>query len=99
MSAYVAAREVDPTNEYILGNIGLTHMKKGNYEKCVEFTKLALDRVQGFMNDTKMFSKDNRFEVKLLLRRAASLEKIGEIEGAKKDLDRCVQLEPNNKEA
>jgi len=32
------------------------------------------------MNDTRAFSKDNRFEVKLLLRRATAYEQLDKIE-------------------
>lgn len=39
------------------------------------------------MNDTKEFSRDNRLEVKLLLRRGKSYEMLGELEQAKNDLD------------
>lgn len=48
------------------------------------------------MNDTKSFATDNKFEVKLLLRRASCLDKQGDIQQAKKDLDDCARLEPQN---
>ena len=51
------------------------------------------------MNDTKSFSRDNRLEVKILLRRGKSFECIGEIEKAKSDLDRAIILDPQNGEA
>ena len=46
------------------------------------------------MNDTRAFNSDNRFEVKLLLRRSTAYERLNDIESAKKDLDKCVELEP-----
>jgi hypothetical protein len=42
-------------------------MKWNDYANCVEFTNRALERIDGFMNDTKAFSSDNRLEAKLLL--------------------------------
>jgi tetratricopeptide (TPR) repeat protein len=99
MGKYEEANRVDHSNEYVLGNIGLVHLKKREYQECVDMTSQALDRIEGFMNDTRAFSKDNRFEVKLLLRRATAYERLGQIELAKKDLDTCVRLEPQNKEA
>mmetsp|Transcript_2186 Transcript_2186/g.1522 ORF Transcript_2186/g.1522 Transcript_2186/m.1522 type:complete len:118 (-) Transcript_2186:348-701(-) len=51
------------------------------------------------MNDTNSFSRDNKLEVKLLLRRGKSFEMQGEYEKAKADLDRTLRLEPQNGEA
>jgi len=46
------------------------------------------------MNETRSFQKDNRLEVKVLLRRGKSYENLGEFEKAKEDLDKAITLEP-----
>ena len=99
LELYLQAAEEDPYNEYAFANISLIHLKNSNYEECVRASNRALDIINGFQNDTKSFSKDNRLEVKLLLRRGKSLQMLGEHEYAKQDLDLCVRLEPQNSEA
>lgn len=47
-----------------------------------------------FMNETKSFQTDNRFEVKILMRRGKSYESIGDNEKAKADLDKALIMEP-----
>jgi hypothetical protein len=59
-----------------------------NYQKCIEFSTRALELIDNFQSDTKLFSKENRLEIKVLLRRGKSYENINEIEKAKADLDR-----------
>ena len=96
---YEEALKLDPTNEYALGNIGLIYMKRSDYHKCIEFTDIALSQLNNFINETKSFKNDNKFEVKLLLRRGKSYQMIEEYEKAKKDLDECIKLDRRNKEA
>lgn len=52
-----------------------------------------------FLSDTKTFSKENRLEVKILMRRGKSYESLGENEKAKADLDKTLLMEPQNGEA
>lgn len=42
LETYTAALEEDPHNEYALSNIGVIYLKRQDYEKCLEFTNLAL---------------------------------------------------------
>lgn len=93
LAKYEEALEKDPENEYALANIGVIHLKKLNYDKCIDYSTLALNLVDGFHTDTKPFSKINVLEVKLLLRRAASYEKTEAWELAKADLERILMLE------
>lgn len=72
---------------------------KQDYSKCIEHSTRALDILDEFLNDTKSFQKENRLEVKILLRRGKSYESIGDNERAKADLDRALILEPQNGEA
>lgn len=51
------------------------------------------------MNDTKSFAKENRLEVKILMRRGKSYESLGDNEKAKADLEKALLLEPQNGEA
>ena len=51
------------------------------------------------MNDTKSFARENRLEVKILLRRGKSYEATGELEKSKEDLDRALIYDPQNGEA
>ncbi|CAI2387071.1 unnamed protein product [Moneuplotes crassus] len=96
---YQEAVKIDQTNEYALGNIGVIHMKRSDYQKCIEYTDSALNQINNFINETKSFKNDNQLEVKLLLRRGKSFQMIKEYEKAKKDLDECIRLDRRNKEA
>ena len=91
---YEQCLEIDPSNEYIYANIGLIHMMKQDYHKCIDHSTKALDIIDEFMNDTKSYSKENRVEVKILMRRGKSYESIGEFEKAKQDLDKALLMEP-----
>lgn len=55
--------------------------------------------MNNFQNETKLFASNNVLEVKLLLRRAKSLEMQNQWEQAKEDLDKVLMLEPKNSEA
>lgn len=94
LQKYEESIKIDPTNEYALANIGLIQLRYNNDDQCLEFTNKALEWIEGFMNDTRSFASDNKFEVKLLLRRASCLDKSGDVEKAKADLDQCAWLEP-----
>lgn len=96
---YNECLEIDPQNEYVIANLGLIYMMKQDYEKCIDYSSQALEILDEFLNETKSFSKDNRVEVKILMRRGKSYESIGENEKAKADLDRALLLEPQNGEA
>jgi len=58
-----------------------------------------LEILDDFLSDTKTFSKENRLEVKILMRRGKSYESLGENEKAKADLDKTLLMEPQNGEA
>ena len=88
--------EIDRTNEYALSNISVIHLKKQDYEQCLEWTNKALQRIEGFHPDTKEFQQDNTLEVKLLQRRAKCYEVKDEFELAKQDLDRAMMLDREN---
>jgi lipoprotein NlpI len=53
-----------------------------------------LEILDDFLSDTKTFSKENRLEVKILMRRGKSYESLGENEKAKADLDKALIMEP-----
>jgi tetratricopeptide (TPR) repeat protein len=69
-------------------------MMRQDYDKCIEFSTKALNILDEFMNETRSFSKENRLEVKILMRRGKSYESIGDNEKAKEDLDKALLLEP-----
>jgi tetratricopeptide (TPR) repeat protein len=69
-------------------------MMKQDYEKCIDYSTQALEILDDFLSDTKTFSKENRLEVKILMRRGKSYESIGENEKAKADLDKALIMEP-----
>lgn len=74
LARYEKAVEMDPGNEYALGNIGVIHLKRQDYAKCMEYTEKALDIIELFQYDTKELMPDNVLEVKLLQRRAKCYE-------------------------
>jgi tetratricopeptide (TPR) repeat protein len=57
--AYMEAVEIDPNNEYALGNIGVIHLKRQEYDKCFEYTEKALDIIELFQYDTKEHMPEN----------------------------------------
>lgn len=69
-------------------------MMKQDYEKCIEYSTKALEIIEDFLSDTKTFSKENRLEVKILMRRGKSYESLGDNEKAKADLDKALIMEP-----
>jgi len=99
LAKYEESLEVDKENEYAIANIGVIHLKKLDYSKCIDYSSRALSLVEGFQTETKSFSKINILEVKLLLRRAKSYEMNEKWEEAKRDLDKTIMLEPQNSEA
>lgn len=50
---------VEPHNEYAISNIGLVHLKKGDFQNCEAFTSRAIKVIQSFQPETKEFEKDN----------------------------------------
>ncbi len=71
---YKEALEADQENEYALANISVIHLKKLEYSESIDYANQALAIVNNFQNETKLFASNNVLEVKLLLRRAKSLE-------------------------
>ena len=55
MKEYEQALIIDPHNEYAISNIGLIHMKQGEYDKCFEWTSRALEVLSLFNSDTLPF--------------------------------------------
>jgi tetratricopeptide (TPR) repeat protein len=96
---YEQCLETDPGNEYVYANLGLIYMMKQDYQRCIDYSSQALDIIDGFFNDTKSFSNENRLEVKILMRRGKSYESVGDNERAKVDLDKALLMEPQNGEA
>ena len=94
IAIYNQCLEDDPENEYVIANLGLIYMMRQDYDKCIEFSTKALNILDDFMNETRSFSKENRLEVKILMRRGKSYESIGDNEKAKEDLDKALLLEP-----
>jgi len=86
--------EFDKNNEYAIGNLGLICLKRLQYKECIEYSSRALEIIDSFQNETKSFQKDNRLEIKLLLRRGKSYEMVGEYEKSKEDMDNIIILEP-----
>lgn len=94
LQMYEQALQLDDKNEYANANIGLIFMKRQDFTRCIEYSTRALEIIDYFMNETRSFNKDNRLEVKVLLRRGKSYENQGDFEKAKEDLDRAIGLEP-----
>ena len=99
MTKYEEALTEDKENEYAISNIGLIHLKKREYEKCIDMSTKALAILENFQSETKSFQQNNALEVKILLRRAKCFESLNEMEKAKADLDKLLLLEPQNSEA
>lgn len=99
MVKYKEALVEDKENEYAISNIGLIHLKKREYEECIDMSTKALAIIENFQSETKSFQTNNALEVKILLRRAKCFESKNEMEKAKLDLDKLLILEPQNSEA
>ena len=94
MVKYEEALVEDKENEYAISNIGLIHLKKREYEQCIDMSTKALTIIENFQSETKSFQTNNALEVKILLRRAKCFESLNEMEKAKIDLDKLLLLEP-----
>jgi tetratricopeptide (TPR) repeat protein len=94
MVKYEEALVEDKENEYAISNIGLIHLKKREYEQCIDMSTKALTIIENFQSETKSFQTNNALEVKILLRRAKCFESLNEMEKAKFDLDKLLLLEP-----
>ena len=42
LELYTKAMEIDPTNEYAFSNISVIHLKRQDYEQCLEWSNKAL---------------------------------------------------------
>ena len=96
LASYEEALELDASNEYCLSNIGVIYLKRGDYDKCLEYTERALFIIECFHPDTKEFMKDNRLEIKLLMRRSKCYEEKENFEKAKDDLEKAQFLDKND---
>ena len=54
---YAKAVEEDAENEYALANMGVIHLKKLEYAEAIDFTTRALDVINNFQGETKLFAK------------------------------------------
>ena len=45
MKHYTDSLEKEPTNEIVLGNIAMVHLKLGNNEECINFCDKAIKRI------------------------------------------------------
>lgn len=52
---YEEAMKLDSHNEYATANLGLIHLKRQEYTKCIEYSTRALDIIEAFQSDTKSF--------------------------------------------
>ncbi|KAJ3071100.1 Dynein assembly factor 4, axonemal [Podochytrium sp. JEL0797] len=107
INAYTAALEIEPTLIACLTNRAICHLKLSTYPSCIQDCTLALDLLTT-EHDRKM-DRDpmkqmphvpafNATRVKLLVRRAAAMVKMGEVDKAAKDYEVAVGLDPKNAE-
>jgi tetratricopeptide (TPR) repeat protein len=57
MAKYHEALQVDQENEYAMANISAIHLKKLEYEKSLEFATKAINVINNFDPETKLFSR------------------------------------------
>lgn len=85
-------------NEKVLSNLSLIYLNLEEYQKCILFCNDILKIVKNFKEKFAFIKYDNTFQIKILLRRAKSFEKTGDIAKAQADIEAAEKLEIRNPE-
>jgi len=85
-------------NEKVLSNLSLIYLNLEEYEKCILFCNDILKIIKNFKEKFAFSKYDNTFQIKILLRRAKSSERTGEITKAQADIEAAEKLEIRNPE-
>lgn len=85
-------------NEKILSNLSLIYLNIENYEKCIYYCTAILKIIKNFKEKFAFNKYDNTFQIKILLRRAKSYEKINDIALSQKDIEDAEKLEIRNQD-
>lgn len=83
-------------NEKILSNLSLIYLNLEKYEKCISYCGDIIKIIRNFKEKFSFNKYDNTFEIKILLRRAKSYEKINDIKQAQLDIEAAERLEIRN---
>jgi tetratricopeptide (TPR) repeat protein len=83
-------------NEKVLSNLSLIYLNLEEYEKCILFCNDILKIIKNFKEKIAFSKYDNTFHIKILLRRAKSYEKTGDIAKAQADIEAAEKLEIRN---
>lgn len=83
-------------NEKILSNLSLIYLNLEQFDKCILYCNDILKIIKNFKEKYSFNKYDNTFQIKILLRRAKSFEKINEIAKAQADIEAAEKLEIRN---
>lgn len=85
-------------NEKVLSNLSLIYLNLEQYEKCILYCNDILKIIKNFKEKFSFNKYDNTLQIKILLRRAKSFEKTGEVAKAQADIEQAEKLEIRNPE-
>ncbi|KAJ3052827.1 Dynein assembly factor 4, axonemal [Rhizophlyctis rosea] len=104
INAYTAALQLDPKNLTCLSNRAASHLHLSNHAPCISDCDQALSLLKEEelflienLSDTPEASEKRRKATgKILLRRGAAKAGAGNLEGAKVDYEKALELDPRN---
>ena len=83
-------------NEKVLSNLSLIYLNKEEYDNVIKYCTEIIKVIKIFKDKINIRKYDNSFEIKILLRRAKSYEKLDNMEKAQEDIEAVERLEIKN---
>jgi tetratricopeptide (TPR) repeat protein len=93
---YLDILKTEPNNEKVLSNLSLIYLNKEDYENVIKYCTDILRIIKNFKERISLNKYDNSFELKILLRRAKSYEKVDQMAKAQEDIETAERLEIRN---
>jgi tetratricopeptide (TPR) repeat protein len=93
---YLNILKIEPNNEKVLSNLSLIYLFTEDYEKVTKYCTDILRIIRTFKERISLSKYDNSFELKILLRRAKSFEKLGQLREAQEDIETAERIELRN---
>jgi tetratricopeptide (TPR) repeat protein len=94
--AYFDILKTDPHNDKVLSNLTLLFLNMEDYENVIKYCTDILKIIKNFREKINLRKYDNSFELKILLRRAKSYEKLDQMTKAQEDIETAERLDIRN---
>ncbi len=93
---YYEILQTEKYNEKVLSNLSLIYLNKEEYQNVIKYCTEIMKVIKIFKEKINIRKYDNSFEIKILLRRAKSYEKLNNMEKAQEDIEAVERLEIKN---